>query len=92
MKYGHGWTHAGPLHPPGRDESAPGRIEGGRVGQAFAAQPYQASPARCQLFSTTTLCTLSAAADCRLCCLLPLPYMLHMSVTCDPLTGSLIFN
>ena len=31
-------THAGPLHPPGQQATAPGRTEGGWVGQAFSAQ------------------------------------------------------
>ena len=36
-------THAGPLHPPGQQATALGRIEGGWVGQVFSAQSYQVS-------------------------------------------------
>ena len=70
--------HAGPLHSLGRDGIAPGRTQGGRVGQAFTAQPYQASLARCQALRNADKQLFRTIVGL-LCCLLPLPYkLLHV--------------
>ena len=73
-------THAGPLHPPA---TAPGRTEGGWVGQALLAQPYQVSFRLAVSTTTTTSLThtiLCAAAQS--CLPLPLIQVAHAQFRC----------
>ena len=63
-------THAGALHPLGPQATAPGRTEGGWVGQAFLAQPYQVS---CSLAVSTTKTTSLSHTILRATAQSPLP-------------------